>query len=239
MLLPLRHRHEDLAAIAPHEQEYRLTGRDPLQFAGDLRDAGHRLPIDLEDHIVRRQTGVRGRAVAFDPGDHRATLTARQLELLRTLRRHRVDFHAEPGRGRRAARLLARRLAALLGGEIELVDGDVQRLALFVAVDRDRHAGAWLGVHHHRDQRVAVLDRTAVELDDHVARLEAGLRRRATRADRAEERAVVIGKTEALGNRAGQRVDADFDANHAAGDLAGAQLWEQIPNGVDRGGEPD
>ena len=60
---------------------------------------------------------------------------------------------------------------------------------------------------HHRHQLIAPLNRLAVELDDHVAGLEAGLGRRAAAVHAADERAAALLQAE-LGERAQRHVRA-------------------------------
>src|SRR5205085_8568722 len=63
------------------------------------------------------------------------------------------------------------------------------------------------------------LDRLAIISQDHVARLQFGLLRRAPRVDRGNQRAVALVEPDALGDVVGDRLDARADP--AALDLAG------------------
>ena len=73
--------------------------------------------------------------------------------------------------------------------EVEFFHGDRQALLLLVLDDLDRHRRARLRAHDDSDERVAVRDGLAVELDDDVAGFHAGFRGRSVRGRASTTRA--------------------------------------------------
>ena len=91
----------------------------------------------------------------------------------------------------------------------------------FLAVAPDRQLDLLVGrrVGDQPRQLPAALDRLAVIAEDHVARLQFGLRRRAAGIDRGDHRAAALVEPDALGEIVGDRLDAGADP--AALDLSG------------------
>src|SRR5207247_1916599 len=121
--------------------------------------------------------------------------------------------------------------------EIELVDRDVERPLLFIPQDLDRHRRAGLGGHDHLDQLIAVRYRAPLELNDHVAWLEARFRGRAAWRDRGHDGAGARSEAEILVPFPRHRTDRNTDPS--ADDLALTQLRQQIAHRVDRHRETD
>ena len=138
---------ELVAAAAPDRAGSDLAGWTFCSSRVTWLDAGDRLAVDLEDDVVRRHAGVRRRAVAIDVGDDRAAAAAGSSSRRAISGVIGSSFMPKPVAVgcASAARRVRRACGALLGLEIELVDGDVQRLPLLVAeIDRPaRWCPAW------------------------------------------------------------------------------------------------
>src|SRR5689334_11612541 len=133
-----------------------------------------------DDFTLSQRAGRR--AVAIDVGDHGAALPRRQVQPPRHRRRDVLEREPEAAGTLRLVVLLRLGLRpaaprVLLGLEIELLDGDVERLLLLVAQDLERHRRPGFGRDHHLHELVGIAHRPAVELHDDVARFDAGLRR--------------------------------------------------------------
>ena len=81
-------------------------------------------------------------------------------------------------------------------------------LVLSLAPDRHRHGLADRGLGDQPRQVPHVVDRLAVEAEDHVARLDAAGLRRAVVVDAGDQRALRLIEPEALGDFVGDRLDA-------------------------------
>src|SRR5688572_22379936 len=244
-LLVLLRRDEDLLgtilAAAHNAHERGATGGDARELAlrfGRRCDPG---AADTDDHVAPLQQIPRRRAFRIDGGDHRAADVIVQAQLPRDLGRQGFEIHAEPG-GRR--RLRFRSTVAVLGDaravfriEVELLDGDIHRALLFVAQDAHRHGGSRLGRGDHPYELVPVLHRLTVVGQDHIADLDARLVSGGAFGHGSDERAGALLQTELVECVAVDRPDADADA--AAGDLAAAQLRQQLAYRIARDGEAD
>ena len=149
-----------------------------------------------------------------------------------------VDVHAEARRRRLGLRLLPR-CPALLGFEIELADGDVHRLTLPVAIDGQRDSRPWLRADDHRDERITVDNRLAVEFGDDVTALQPGLARRLTFGNRGQHGAVGVRQAERLRIFLGQRVGPNLDTDDAANDFSRPELRQDGADRINWRGESD
>src|ERR1043165_7255858 len=115
-------------------------------------------------------------------------------------------------------------------------DADLARLARAQDVHLRLRAG--LDLRDERRELARLVDRLAVEADDDVAGLEAGLLRRAAGLDLGDERAARSVEAEGLGER--RRYFLHADAEASALDLAvREQLLLDADRRIDRDGEGD
>src|SRR5262249_37655750 len=112
--------------------------------------------------------------------------------------------------------------------EVQLADGDVQGFRLTLSDHLQRHRRTRLRGDDHLDQRAIAGDRLTVELDADVARLDAGLFSRRAGGHRRDDRAVAILEAALVGGRLTHRPLLNRYADHAARDLADAQLRQQL-----------
>src|SRR5262252_451478 len=233
---------EDLGILAPEEDLSDPPRRYGLQLASRVGRAGDGFAVHRQNDVAGLDAGLRGRAVRIDVADERPRSASRQLQPSRDLRREVAQAHSETAalRFRVVAVVVvvpARLDALLLSVEVELLDGDAQRLLLLVAKDLHRNGGSRLRRHDHLHELVAIRHRPSVEFDDDVTGLEPGLLRRAVGQHRLNDRARARPQTELLEALAGHGLHVDADA--AANDFAFAQLRQQIANRVDRYREAD
>ena len=139
-------------------------------------------------------TGVRLTATITSPGAHAGRAAAPATSSTTTPSATLAGFASPPARAaarrRRACpcRLLpSPRRRVALSAISPIVAFSVLRLAVAPDLERDRRARRELG--DQRRQVGRARDRLAVELEDHVARLDAGLRRRAVLLHGAHQRA--------------------------------------------------
>ena len=178
----LRHRDEDLLAVAPNQEERRRARSNLLQLARHLAHRGHLLAVDFENDVPGHDAGILRPGCRDRRRSRRRLPSCREIKAAGELGCNRVQRHPESGGGRLlvVVRLaVATRATTLFRLEIQLVDRDGERLALVIAVDRQRCRGARLGSDDHRDEGVAVLHGLSVELGHHVARTRARPCRRA------------------------------------------------------------
>ena len=174
-------RHEHFAVAAPDAGSARC-GPTATFCSSRAASAALDTGLPLTDRITSPWPQRAGRrAVRIDVGDHRAGLPRRQLQPARHLRR---DVARASGRSCPApcssggSLLVVRGSAAVLCSASRSSSSTVTLQRLLLACSRmhlHRHRRARLGRDDHLHQLVAVRDRPAVELDDHVARLDAGL----------------------------------------------------------------
>src|SRR5512135_3358723 len=149
------HRYEDLRVLALHQQ------RDVFAGLGDQRaqlgDRFHRRAVHREDDVALLDAGLRSRSA--DVLDEQAAVDLRLLALVLGERTHR-----EPETAVLAAARCARDLIAL-----QLADHDLDILLAAVAPHLEPRLAARLDVRHHRRQLVRVVNRLAVDREDHVA----------------------------------------------------------------------
>src|SRR5205085_7243809 len=157
----------------------------------ELLDAFDRRVVHGHDDVARAHTGAFGRAGHIL--DHDAVLDLVVALLLVT---ERPDGDAELALGDRF--LVGRRDHVLL---VERADGCGQLLARSIAPDLQRYLRSGFDRRDHGRQITRARDLLAVEFEDHVARLEAGLGPGAAFLDRRHQRAARLLQAEVLRER--------------------------------------
>src|SRR6185437_4643246 len=181
-----------------------------LDRALQLIGAGHRVAVRGQHHVARLNAGVGRRARGAL--DHEPALHARLTPLVRSQRPYRQP-----------------QLAALAG--VRATAGGVARLV--VAPDLEVHARAGADARDLHRQLGRILERLAVELEDHVTGLDTGLLGRAALLDARYQRALRLRQAEGVGQPLGDVLDHDAElaARHVA---AGLQLLPDLHGDVDR-----
>src|SRR5262245_21576553 len=134
---------EDLGIAAPEKDLRDATRRDGLQLAHRIRRVRDRLPVDRQNDVALTNARLPGWTIRIDVADECSRATRRQLqpplELWRQVAQGQPEAAALGFRAVVAAVVVAasRLEPLLLGVEIELLDGDRQRLLLFGAEDLD------------------------------------------------------------------------------------------------------
>ena len=241
MISVLLDRDEDLAVAAPDEQLRDAARLDLLQLARRVGRARHGLAVHRQDDVAGAQR-ARRRTVRIDVGDDRAGLARRQPQ---AARRSAASRSRASGRsaGRPAPRVPAApacgvRRAAVCSASRS--SSSTVTFSVFSCLSRRTFTGTvvpGLVAMTIFTSSSLIGDRPAVELDDHVAGLDAALRRRAARRHLRDDRAGARLEAEVLEVLTRHRGHRHADA--AADDLALPQLRQQLADGVDRHREAD
>ncbi|ABA49128.1 hypothetical protein BURPS1710b_1013 [Burkholderia pseudomallei 1710b] len=198
-------RHENLGIVTLDQQ--RKTVARALDRVAQLFGARDGPPVHRENHVAGLDARARGGPRRLL--DDQAVRERRAVALARRQRAHR---DAEPPL-----------LDGLVGARLRLIVGERRerhryRLPRLVAPDLQIGLRARLHARDLRGQRRRILNRHAVDREDHVARLQPGLRGRPLRIDRADERAVGLLQAERTRERLIEPLhgDAEPAAAHVA-----------------------
>src|ERR1019366_7615774 len=199
--------HDRLLGIMLHQQG-RRTAR--IFHRGlELLDTRGGLAIDAQDHIALADTGLGRGSIDINHDD-----AAARLELGLLLSRQRTHRQADAVDDRRfalgtaAAAAIARHLSLLL----ELLDRDADALDSLVAPELQLRCLAGLDLGNQRRQLIGGIDRLAINAQDDVERLDAGLVRRTAGFDRGHRRAARPIEAEVLSGRGRDFLDRHTDA---------------------------
>src|SRR5260221_279800 len=212
-----------------------------LQALRRVAGAGDGVLVDRDVDVTGLHAQVRRWAVGRDLGDDDTLDLALKAELLARRAIELAELETERARLLRTDLRLT--LALVVAGDFLLVgrhlaDIDLHLLVMAVAPDGDVSLAVDRRLGNQPRQIVQLVDLVAVELDDDVALLDAGTRRRAVRVDVGDERAALARHAEAAGDLG--RHLLDLDAQPAAIHLAVlAQLRDDGLGEVGRNGEAD
>src|SRR5216683_2937116 len=234
---PLLHaqRHEAQFALGVGHQQQDGFLAVLLQLIDALLDVGgvgHRLLRHLDDHLAGAQAFIGGVGGAVDIGDDNALDAVLDLVTGAQILAQGCEFQAQRLLRDRFLRGLGLRLGGRLHRLVAILEAAERDFAGFLralADDDDIDLLADRGVGHDARQVLRFLDVLAVELDDDIARLDAGGLRRALVLDAGDQGAARRLDAEAFGDLVGDLLDAD--AEPAAAELA------ELPQRIDHAGD--
>jgi hypothetical protein len=225
VLPTLRHRQEHPLALAPHEHQGRPRIRGRAKLTRRVGDIGNFPAIHLEDDITRLDTGPRGCAARVHRRNQRPAPAVRHVETL-----GRFGSQVAKPEPETAVPIGCSGAAPL--AKLETIDRHIHALRLAVTHDGHRHCCPRLAARDQTREVAAILDCLAVELDDHVARLDTCLVGRSVAIDEPDERAVAVVETQRFDQFLGHAGDLHTDT--PARDVAAAQLGKELAHRVNR-----
>src|SRR5260221_6688892 len=226
-------------AIEQQEEMFVAILLRPLQLLRRLLRRGDLLPVDGHDHVSGLHAGIGRRAVWRHLGDDDTFYFALEPELLACRAVELTELQTKGARSLRTGWLLL----AIVGRDLLLVvrhltDIGLKLLVAATAQDGDVDLAIDRCFSDQSRQIVELVDLMPIELDDDIALLDAGTRRRAVCRDIGNERPALAGQAEAAGDF--RRHLLDLNAKPAAVDLAVlAQLRDHSLGEVRGDGEAD
>src|SRR5260221_10403261 len=198
----------------------------PLQPLRHLLRRGDLLPVDGHDHFSGLHADIGRRAIGRDLGHDDTFYFALEPELLSRRAGELTKLQTKGARAFRTRWLLLANVARnLLLVVRHLTDLGLKLLVAATAQDGDVDLAIDRRFSDQSRQIVELVDLMPIELDDDIALLDAGTRRRAVCRDIGNERPALAGQAEAAGDF--RRHLLDLNAEPATVDLAVlAQLRE-------------